>query len=57
LAGASGRDLAGQQASHRLGRRHMLRKKPQVCIEVDQIDDLTNWRSVIAWDGSEDETR
>ena len=27
----------------------MLRKNPQVCIEVDQIDDLTNWRSVIAW--------
>ena len=27
----------------------MLRKNPQVCIEVDQVDDLTNWRSVIAW--------
>ena len=27
----------------------MLRKNPQVCIEVDQVDDLANWRSVIAW--------
>jgi len=26
----------------------MLRKNPQVCIEFDQVDDLTNWRSVIA---------
>jgi uncharacterized protein len=27
----------------------MLRKKPQVGIEVDQVDDLSNWRSVLAW--------
>jgi len=27
----------------------MLRRNPQVCIEVDQVDDLANWRSVIAW--------
>jgi uncharacterized protein len=26
-----------------------LRKKPQVGIEVDQVDDLSNWRSVLAW--------
>jgi hypothetical protein len=27
----------------------MLRENPQVCIEVDHVDDLANWRSVIAW--------
>jgi len=27
----------------------MLRKNPQVCVEVDQVDDLANWRSVVAW--------
>ena len=27
----------------------MLRKNPKVCVEVDQVDDLANWRSVIAW--------
>lgn len=28
---------------------HMMRANPYVCFEVDQIDDLANWRSVIAW--------
>jgi nitroimidazol reductase NimA-like FMN-containing flavoprotein (pyridoxamine 5'-phosphate oxidase superfamily) len=27
----------------------MMRSSPKVCFEVDQIDDLANWRSVIAW--------
>ena len=27
----------------------MMRENPQVCVEVDHIDDLANWRSVIAW--------
>ena len=27
----------------------MLRKNPKVCVEVDHVDDLANWRSVIAW--------
>jgi hypothetical protein len=27
----------------------MMRKSPDVCFEVDEIDDLANWRSVIAW--------
>jgi len=27
----------------------MMRKNPFVCIEVDRMDDLANWRSVIAW--------
>ena len=27
----------------------MLRKNPQVCVEVDHVDDLANWRSVVAW--------
>ena len=27
----------------------MMRANPEVCFEVDQIDDLANWRSVIAW--------
>lgn len=27
----------------------MMRDTPDVCFEVDEIDDLSNWRSVIAW--------
>lgn len=27
----------------------MMRANPQVCFEVEQVDDLANWRSVIAW--------
>ena len=27
----------------------MMRKNPGVCFQVDAIDDLTNWESVIAW--------
>jgi len=27
----------------------LMRRNPQVCFEVDQIEDLANWRSVIAW--------
>ena len=27
----------------------MMRANPNVCIEVDQMSDLGNWRSVIAW--------
>ena len=26
-----------------------MRAHPQVCVEVDHVDDLSNWRSVIAW--------
>jgi nitroimidazol reductase NimA-like FMN-containing flavoprotein (pyridoxamine 5'-phosphate oxidase superfamily) len=26
-----------------------MRASPEVCFQVDEIDDLTNWRSVIAW--------
>jgi nitroimidazol reductase NimA-like FMN-containing flavoprotein (pyridoxamine 5'-phosphate oxidase superfamily) len=28
---------------------HMMRDNPHLCFEVDQMDDLANWRSVIAW--------
>lgn len=28
---------------------HMMRANPYVCFEVEQVDDLANWRSVIAW--------
>lgn len=28
---------------------HMMRENPRVCFEVDVIDDLANWKSVIAW--------
>lgn len=28
---------------------HMMRENPHVCFEVDHMDDLANWRSVIAW--------
>ena len=27
----------------------MMRKNKHVCFEVDEIKDITNWRSVIAW--------
>jgi nitroimidazol reductase NimA-like FMN-containing flavoprotein (pyridoxamine 5'-phosphate oxidase superfamily) len=27
----------------------MMRQNPDVCFQVDQIDNLANWRSVIAW--------
>lgn len=27
----------------------MMHQNPIVCVEVDHIDDLANWRSVIAW--------
>jgi uncharacterized protein len=27
----------------------MMRKKPQVCFEVDEMQSFTNWKSVIAW--------
>ena len=26
-----------------------MRANPEVCVEVEQVDDLSNWRSVIAW--------
>ena len=26
-----------------------MRAHPEVCVEVEQVDDLSNWRSVIAW--------
>jgi nitroimidazol reductase NimA-like FMN-containing flavoprotein (pyridoxamine 5'-phosphate oxidase superfamily) len=28
---------------------HMMRMSPRVCFEVDHMDDLANWTSVIAW--------
>lgn len=27
----------------------MMRKNPEVCFEVDRVEDAANWRSVIAW--------
>lgn len=27
----------------------MMRKNPDVCFQVDQVDNLANWRSVIVW--------
>ena len=27
----------------------MMRANPNVCVEVDQMSDLGNWRSVVAW--------
>jgi uncharacterized protein len=27
----------------------MMRENPEVCFEVDNIKDITNWQSVIAW--------
>lgn len=27
----------------------MMRKNPKVCLEVDEMENMSNWRSVIAW--------
>lgn len=27
----------------------MMRKNPEVCFEVDMLNDMANWKSVIAW--------
>lgn len=27
----------------------MLRANPRICVEIEHVDDLANWRSVIAW--------
>jgi nitroimidazol reductase NimA-like FMN-containing flavoprotein (pyridoxamine 5'-phosphate oxidase superfamily) len=27
----------------------MMRKNPNICFEVDEIDNMANWRSVIVW--------
>lgn len=27
----------------------MMRKNPKVCFQADQVDNLRNWRSIIAW--------
>lgn len=27
----------------------MMRQNPEVCVQVDDIEDLTNWRSAIVW--------
>jgi len=34
----------------------MMRSNPAVCFEVEQVDDLANWRSVIAWGDFEELT-
>jgi nitroimidazol reductase NimA-like FMN-containing flavoprotein (pyridoxamine 5'-phosphate oxidase superfamily) len=28
---------------------NMMRKNPEVCFEIDVIENITNWQSVIAW--------
>lgn len=33
---------------------HMMRDNPNVCFEVDNMDNLANWRSVIAWGAFEE---
>ena len=32
----------------------MMRSNPEVCFEVEQVDNLANWRSVIAWGNYEE---
>jgi hypothetical protein len=34
----------------------MLRKNPKVCFQVDQLKDMANWKSVIAWGDFEELT-
>lgn len=35
---------------------NMMREHPQVCFQVDEIDDHANWRSIIAWGTYEEVT-
>lgn len=35
----------------------MMQKNPKVCFQTDQVDDLRNWRSIIAWGTFEEVTR
>lgn len=28
---------------------NMMRKNPQVCFQVDEIKDMSNWKSVVSW--------
>ncbi|GEP93598.1 hypothetical protein SAMN05660909_05508 [Chitinophaga terrae (ex Kim and Jung 2007)] len=34
----------------------MMRKHPQICFQVDEINSLTNWRSVVVWGDFEEVT-
>lgn len=37
-------------AHSRVGMKvNMMRKNPEVCFQVDIVDNMANWRSVIAW--------
>ncbi len=42
-----GESLYGHSADGKKVR--LMRQNPTVCFEVDQFDDLSHWRSVIAW--------
>ena len=35
--------------SHEGTKLNMMRHNPEVCFEVDNITDMANWKSVIAW--------
>ncbi len=35
---------------------HMMRENPHICVEVDQIDDMSSWKTVVA-DGDFEEIR
>ncbi len=35
---------------------HMMRQNPSICFQVDQLENLSNWRSVIVW-GTYEELR
>lgn len=35
--------------SHDGMKMHMMRENPHVCFEVDRMDGMANWESVIAW--------
>ncbi|WP_143306440.1 pyridoxamine 5'-phosphate oxidase family protein [Chitinophaga vietnamensis] len=34
----------------------IMRKHPHICFQIDEIDDLSNWRSVILWGDYEEVT-
>jgi len=34
----------------------MMRKNPKICFQVDEMEDMANWKSVIAWGGFEELT-
>ena len=50
--------MDGEIIVHSTGREeiHYMKEKPEVRFEVDEMEDMMNWRSVIAWGNYEEIT-